>query len=269
MLPGNSATHLAPASRPVPPEPIAIVGMACRFPGAPGLDEFWQLLRDGRDETTEIRADRLDVEAFYDSRPGTPGKTRSRWGGLIQDVEGFDAAFSGISPREAVNVDPQQRLVMEVAQEAMEGVGEVPEQLAGSDTGVFVGGSSNDYEQLVGGDASQIDSIYMITGNARSISAGRLSANIGHTEAAAGIAGLIKTALSLHHRAIPASPHAAELSPAIDWDEIPCRLALGRRQREVNRRAARVPPGLHSIAAHRRRPSRDLYPSGEHVEVRP
>lgn len=93
MLPGNSATHLAPAWRPVPPEPIAIVGMACRFPGAPGLDEFWQLLRDGRDEPTEIPADRFDVEAFYDSRPGTPGKTRSRWGGLIQDVEGLDAAF--------------------------------------------------------------------------------------------------------------------------------------------------------------------------------
>jgi hypothetical protein len=89
MLPGNSAPHLAPASRPVRPEPIAIVGMACRFPGA-------------------------------------PGKTRFRWGGLIQDVEGFDAAFSGISPREGGKVDPQQRLLMEVAQEAMEDAGEYP-----------------------------------------------------------------------------------------------------------------------------------------------
>jgi acyl transferase domain-containing protein len=276
MLPGNSATHLAPASRPVPPAPIAIVRMAC--PGAPGQDEFWQLVGDGRDETTEIPADQLDVEAFYDSRPGTPGETRSRWHGLIQDVEGFDAAFSGISPREAADVDPQQRLLMEVAQEAMEGAGKAPEQLAGSDTGVFIGGSSNDCVQLVGGDASQIDGIYMITGNASAERApagvssfgisgtnvrleemlGRPGSTPANPPEAAHAAAHVCSQQALRDLAATYADFLAEADRAGQAHR--CRLARGRRQREVNRRAARVPPGLHSIAAHRRRPSRDPLP---------
>lgn len=159
-----------------PVEPIAIVGIGCRFPGACDTRSFWRVLADGSDAVTEIPADRFDAAAFYDPRPGTPGKMSYRWGGFVADIEGFDPAFFRISPREAACIDPQQRLLLEVAWEAVEDAGEVAGGLAGSRTGVFVGEINSDFgENILAGEGSDIDSIYTLTGSSRSMSSGRVS----------------------------------------------------------------------------------------------
>lgn len=157
-----------------PREPIAIVGMACRFPGADGLDAFWRLLRDKVDAIRTVPAERWDADAVYAPEPGTPNKTNTKWGGFLEDVDAFDAAFFGISPREAAAMDPQQRLLLEVSWHALENAGIVPEELAGSTTGVFVGIGPIDYiqRQLLEGAES---SAYAATGNAAAIAANRLS----------------------------------------------------------------------------------------------
>jgi phthiocerol/phenolphthiocerol synthesis type-I polyketide synthase C len=149
-----------------PDEPIAIIGIGCRFPGADGPAAFWRLLSDGVDAVTEVPPDRWDVDAAE--------TTTTRWGGFLDQVDQFDAQFFGISPREAARMDPQQRLLLEVAWEAMEGAGQVPERLAGSHTGVFIGISTNDYANLQLGQPDRIDA-YTGTGNALSIAANRLS----------------------------------------------------------------------------------------------
>ena len=109
-------------------EPIAIIGLGCRFPGASGPREFWEMLRRGVDAITEVPAERWDAQAYYDADPDAPGKMYTRCGGFVTGVEGFDAPFFGISPREAVEMDPQQRLLLEVAWEALEDAGQVPER---------------------------------------------------------------------------------------------------------------------------------------------
>src|SRR5579884_880505 len=96
-------------------EPIAVVGMSCRFPGAPNVDAFANLLREGVDAVREVPADRWDIDAFYSPERGAPGKMYTRRGGFLEEIDRFDAAFFGISPREAVSLDPQQRLLLEVA----------------------------------------------------------------------------------------------------------------------------------------------------------
>src|SRR5688572_32985398 len=101
-------------------EPIAIVGLACRIPGAPDADAFWALLRDARSGVREVPADRWDVDAFYDPDPNAPGKMSTRFGAFLDRVDLFDAEFFGISPREATSMDPQQRLFLEVCWEALE-----------------------------------------------------------------------------------------------------------------------------------------------------
>src|SRR5450432_3481561 len=99
-------------------EPLAIIGMACRFPGgATSPAAYWQMLRNGTDAITEVPADRWDIDALYDVNPEAPGKMMTRWGGFLQQVDQFDAQFFGISPREAVSMDPQQRLILEVGLE--------------------------------------------------------------------------------------------------------------------------------------------------------
>lgn len=155
-------------------EPIAVIGIGCRFPGARNPDEFWRLLSEGLDAVSEVPADRWDADAFYDPRPATPGKMNTRWGGFVEGVEQFDPQFFGISPREAVRIDPQQRLLLEVAWEALEHAALAPHSLAGAQAGVFIGISGSDYARLLLRDLDGAD-VYDGTGNALSIAANRIS----------------------------------------------------------------------------------------------
>src|SRR5690349_11152040 len=160
-------------------EPLAIVGMACRFPGASDLEALWELLQAGGDAITEIPPDRWDVEAWYDPDPEAPGKMYTRHGGFVDPLREWDPLFFGISPREAASVDPQQRLLLEVCWEALEHAGIAPDSLAGSDAGVFVGISSGDYlQRLMAREPGEIDA-YLATGNTHSVAAGRLSFFLG------------------------------------------------------------------------------------------
>ena len=155
-------------------EPIAIIGIGCRFPGANDPAAFWQLLRDGVDAIREVPEDRFDPHAFYDPDPATPGKMNTRWGGFLGQVDQFDPHFFGISPREALRMDPQQRLLLEVTWEALQDAGQVPERLAGTQAGVFIGIATNDYGRRQWNDLEHIDA-YAGTGNAMSIAANRIS----------------------------------------------------------------------------------------------
>jgi myxalamid-type polyketide synthase MxaB len=158
-------------------EPIAIIGMSCRFPGNVNDPKaFWQLLHDGIDAITEIPANRWNIAAYYDPNPNTAGKMYSRHGGFLQEIEQFDPQFFGMSPREATGLDPQQRLLLEVSWEALENAGLVRDKLIGSQTGVFVGVTTHDYVNRI--IPSQIDA-YFSTGNALNASAGRLSYSLG------------------------------------------------------------------------------------------
>jgi len=161
-------------------EPIAIVGMACRFPGgADNPDAFWRLLRDGTDAVGQIPADRWDVDAYYDPDTAARGKMYTREGAFLTDVDRFDPHFFGIAPREAAAIDPQHRLLLEVAWEALEAACFRLDRSTARRTGVFVGISSHDYAQLLlQGGAAGIDA-YLGTGNAFSAAAGRLSYSLG------------------------------------------------------------------------------------------
>ena len=129
-------------------EPIAVVGLSCRFPGAPSAAAFWRLLREGGDAIREVPRERWDVDAFYHPDPGVPGTTNSRRGGFLVDIDRFDPLFFGISPREAAEMDPQQRIMLELTWEALEDAGVPPRDLAGTSTGVFFGVVWRDYADL-------------------------------------------------------------------------------------------------------------------------
>src|SRR4029453_7746437 len=162
-------------------EPIAIVGMGCRFPGgANSPEDFWQLLCNGVDAISKTPRERWDLDAFYDPDPATPGKMYTKHGGFIKDVDQFDPQFFGISPREAATMDPQQRLLLEVSIEALENAGHAPNRLSGSNTGVFVGITNSDYTHLIlrSNGFSQIDP-YFISGNPLNAAAGRISYILG------------------------------------------------------------------------------------------
>src|SRR5205085_2451281 len=154
--------------------PIAIIGMSCRFPGANHPEALWQLLRAGGDAITEVPPDRWDVTKYYTEPPATQGKMCTRWGGFIEQVDKFDAALFGISAREASYMDPQQRIVLEVAWEALEYAGVVAANLAGSNTGVFIGVSNFDYNRLLCRSPATMDA-YSSTGTILAITANRLS----------------------------------------------------------------------------------------------
>ena len=169
----------APRARPAAHEPIAIIGMACRFPGgADTPDAFWKLLEEGRDAITTIPTTRWDFERYYHPEPGTPGKMYARHGSFLPQVDTFDAAFFGISPREASAMDPQQRMLLELSWEALERAAIAPDALSGSRTGVFVGLSSNDYGREVLRAAEDVDA-HTGTGNSTSVAAGRLAFQLG------------------------------------------------------------------------------------------
>jgi malonyl CoA-acyl carrier protein transacylase len=163
-------------------EPIAIIGMSCRFPGgAENLEKFWHLLRHGKDAITEVPQDRWDIDDFYAADRDAPGKIYTRYGGFVEYLQEFDASFFGITPREARVLDPQHRLLLETTWEAIENAALNPQQLAKTQTGVFIGICSHDYSQILGKRAvTEIDS-YMGTGNSHSSAAGRLSFILGLT----------------------------------------------------------------------------------------
>ena len=154
--------------------PIAVVGAACRFPGASDLAEFWSLLRSGTDAIGPMPEERWDVAANFHPDPSRPGKMYTREGGFITDIDKFDAGFFGISPREARRIDPQQRILLELTWDAMENAGLVPSRLAGSQTGVFVGISFSDYAALQREDPDLVDA-YVMSGSAVSNAANRIS----------------------------------------------------------------------------------------------
>ena len=155
-------------------EPIAVIGMGCRFPGGENPGAFWRLLRAGGDAVREVPADRWNIDDYYDPDPAAPGKMNTRWGGSRDRVDEFDADFFGISPREASHVDPQQRLLLEVAWEALEDAGIPPADLAKTRTGVYVGAIGNDFALLQSRDLSGID-VFSGTGNSHAVLANRLS----------------------------------------------------------------------------------------------
>ncbi|GHO46585.1 type I polyketide synthase [Ktedonospora formicarum] len=157
---------------------IAIVGIGCRFPGAPNPRAFWEMMCNGTDAITKVPADRYDVDAVYDPRPATPGKVMSRFGGFLDHVDQFDASFFGLSPREASRMDPQHRLLLEVAWEAIEDAGLVVDRLSSEVAGVFIGVITGDYWDRQFHNPADLD-VYSTAGSARSGAAGRISYALG------------------------------------------------------------------------------------------
>ena len=158
--------------------PIAIVGVGCRFPRAEGPDGYWNLLSQGVDAISEIPADRFNLADWYDPDPEAPGKMTTRWAGFMDRVDLFDADFFGISPREAIHMEPQQRILLEVAWEALEHAGMAPDRVgARGPVGVFIGICINDYGRLL--QAPERIDAWMGTGNAFSVAAGRISYLLG------------------------------------------------------------------------------------------
>ncbi|QLE45712.1 type I polyketide synthase (plasmid) [Nostoc sp. C052] len=163
-------------------EPIAIIGMGCRFPGGANDPEmFWQLLHQGKDAIAEVPGDRWDINAYYDPDPDAPAKMNTRYGGFVNNPQEFDPHFFGISAREAISLDPQQRLLLEVTWETLEAAAVTPEALAKVLTGVFIGICSNDYTQNLFNQGEERIDAYLATGNSHSIASGRLSYLLGLT----------------------------------------------------------------------------------------
>ncbi|AVH74386.1 type I polyketide synthase [Nostoc sp. 'Lobaria pulmonaria (5183) cyanobiont'] len=155
-------------------EPIAIIGIGCRFPGANNPEAFWKLLKNGVDAIAEVQANRWDINTLYDPNPETLGKINNRWGGFLEQVDQFDPLFFGITPKEANFIDPQQRLLLEVAWEALENAGIVPDRLTDTSTGVFVGVGSHDYYLQAWRNFNSIGA-YTSSGTSSSIVANRIS----------------------------------------------------------------------------------------------
>ncbi len=156
-------------------EPIALIGIGCRFPGnVQSPQAFWELLLHGTDAVTEVPEGRWDLRRYYHPDPDRPGTMHTRHGAFLERIDGFDASFFGIAPLEASRMDPQQRLLLEVSWEALEDAGAVPQALTGSATGVFVGICFNDYQHWQKQYPTEINA-YSNAGGAMSIAANRLS----------------------------------------------------------------------------------------------
>lgn len=153
---------------------IAIIGASCRFPGAPSLDAFWELLASGIDAISEVDERRWSTRFYYHPTRLNPAKSYTWSAGLLSDIDHFEPAFFGISPREAAQMDPQQRLLLELVWHAAEDAGIPASKLASSTTGVYIGASTTDYRDLHLGDPASGDS-YFMTGGALSILANRIS----------------------------------------------------------------------------------------------
>jgi acyl transferase domain-containing protein/acyl carrier protein len=200
----KSGPSLAPAAAARTDEPIAIIAVSCRFPGAPNPEAFWDLLSGGIDAIREVPEDRFDIEEFYDPDPETAGKTYTRFGGFLDGIDGFDPEFFGISPREAVWIEPQQRLMLETVWEGLERAGYAPSTLRGSRTGIFAGVAANEYAHLL--SAESIDKIepYFITGNALNAISGRVAFALGFEGPAVAVDTACSSSLVAVHQAIQA-----------------------------------------------------------------
>ncbi len=171
---GEGSAAMPESSQAATDEPIAIVGIGCRFPGARNLDAYWHLLCQGTDAIQDVPLERWDTARWYHPDPSVAGKITARYGGFLPDLEQFDAPFFSITPREAAHLDPRQRLVLETSWEALEDAGIPYEQVAGSKTGVFIATIRDDYDRMLYEDSSRIDA-YTGTGNANSTVANRVS----------------------------------------------------------------------------------------------
>jgi 3-oxoacyl-[acyl-carrier-protein] synthase II len=183
-------------------EPIAIIGIGCRFPGANNPDEFWQLLAKGKNAITKVPPQHWDFQQYCHDGVNTPGKICNAYGGFVPHLKEFDAAFFRIAPKEAMSLDPQQRLLLEVSWEALENAGIPADELKGSATGVFIGICGTDYwHQLLNRNPNQIDA-YLTTGNTHSLASGRLSHFYGLTAPSISIDTACSSSLVAVHLAI-------------------------------------------------------------------
>jgi acyl transferase domain-containing protein/NADPH:quinone reductase-like Zn-dependent oxidoreductase/SAM-dependent methyltransferase/acyl carrier protein len=184
-------------------EGIAIIGIGCRFPGGVNdVEAFWKLLAEGRDAVCEVPPDRWNIERFYDAEPGLAGKSIAKRGGFLDSIDQYDPQFFGISPREAPYVDPQQRLVLETAWEAIEDAGIVLDLEKGTDIGVYVGVSHTDYQVIQGTpfDSAGIGA-HSSTGSAHSIAANRISYSLNLTGPSVAMDTACSSALTAVHAA--------------------------------------------------------------------
>ncbi|MGP3655376.1 type I polyketide synthase [Burkholderia gladioli] len=183
-------------------QPVAIVGIGCRVPGADSPEALWELLRDGREALAEVPPGRWDLDAYYDATPGTPYKTYARRAGYLDEVDHFDARFFGISPREAQRMDPQQRLLLEVSHRALEDAELPVTALRDQPVGVFVGISSGEYAVMTFDKArSDSQDAWSITGTSMNSAAGRLAYHYGFNGPALAIDTACSSSLVAIHQA--------------------------------------------------------------------